>query len=150
MSPLTAAFHFDHDIANQIAGQLPVLPGEILITRKAVMAAASREEGEVGEEPDMVLGSNRELVVIDVKPESLDLSVFGLVSGSDWSVPIINTLIVNVRSGEMELSLRLLPPVGSEARKLLEDALQRLRGQAKEAGKKDGRRRGARSLGYIG
>ena len=27
MNPLTAAFHFDHNIDNQIAGQLPVLPG---------------------------------------------------------------------------------------------------------------------------
>ena len=53
----------------EMADQLPVLPGEVLMTRSAVMAPACREGEDGGEEPDMVLGSNRELVVRDVAPE---------------------------------------------------------------------------------
>jgi exodeoxyribonuclease-5 len=59
------------------ADQLPVLPGEVLITRAAVMAPACREGGERAERPespDMVLGSNRELVVREVTPELWDIS----------------------------------------------------------------------------
>jgi hypothetical protein len=59
------------------ADQLPVLPGEVLITRAAVMAPACREGAERAERPespDMVLGSNRELVVREVTPELWDIS----------------------------------------------------------------------------
>ena len=61
-----------------MADQLPVLPGEVLITRMAVMAPACREGDDAGEEPDMLLGSNRELVVRDVTPERCDLAEFGV------------------------------------------------------------------------
>jgi|TARA_B100000959_G_scaffold134934_1_gene141752 exodeoxyribonuclease-5 len=122
-----------------MADQLPVLPGEVLISRTAVMAPASRDGAETGEEPDMVLGSNRELVVQDVTPERCELAEFGLAGQGDWVVPVIDTLVAQVRAGELELALRLLPPVGTEARQLLDGTLQRLRAQAKEAGKSDGR-----------
>ena len=59
------------------ADQLPVLPGEVLITRAAVMAPACREGAERAERPespDMVLGSNRELVVREVTQELWDIS----------------------------------------------------------------------------
>ncbi len=126
-------------IHGDMADQLHVLPGEVLITRTAVMAPASSDGSESGEEPDMLLGSNRELVVLDVKPERCDLSDFGLTGESDWTVPVIETFSVQVRAGELELGLRLLPPVGTGARDLLDGAMQRLRGQAKEAGKNKGR-----------
>ena len=50
MSPLTAAFHFDHDIANQIAGQLPVLPGypELLGGKKKKRSRSNKKKGRKG------------------------------------------------------------------------------------------------------
>jgi exodeoxyribonuclease-5 len=117
-----------------MADQLPVLPGEVLITRSAVMAPACREGAEAAEEPDLVLGSNRELVVRDVVPERCDLAEFGV---SD--APLIDTLSASVEAGETQLALRLLPPIGSVARQGLDQVLQRLRQQAREAGKRDGR-----------
>lgn len=117
-----------------MADQLPVLPGEVLITRTAVMAPACRSGEEGGEEPDMVLGSNRELVVRDVIPERCDLADFGVPDA-----PVIDTLTARVEAGDSQLSLRLLPPLGSAARIALEAVLARLRQQAKDAGKQDGK-----------
>ena len=130
--------HARRAIHGEMADQMPVLPGEVLISRTAVMAPASRDGEETGEEPDMVLGSNREVTVRDVKPESCDLVDFGL-SAADGPVPVIETLSASVSAGELELTLRLQPPVGSEARQLLDAVMQRLRQQARDAGKKDGR-----------
>ncbi|MCX5947566.1 MAG: ATP-binding domain-containing protein, partial [Cyanobacteria bacterium] len=125
----------------EMADQLPVLPGEVLITRSAVMAPACREGAEAAEEPDMVLGSNRELVVRDVRPERCDLAEFGVGFGSleGLGAPVIDTLCASVEAGETQLALRLLPPLGSAARSSLEAVLQGLRQQAREAGKRDGR-----------
>jgi exodeoxyribonuclease-5 len=117
-----------------MADQMPVLPGEVLISRTAVMAPACREGAEAAEEPDMVLGSNRELVVRDVAPERCDLAEFGVPDA-----PVIDTLSAAVEAGETQLALRLLPPIGSAARHSLDAVLQRLRQQAREAGKRDGR-----------
>ena len=55
--------HARRAIHGEMADQMPVLPGEVLISRTAVMAPASRDGDEAGEEPDMVLGSNREVTV---------------------------------------------------------------------------------------
>ena len=87
----------------------------------------------------MLLGSNRELVVRDVTPERCDLADFGVGSGDGLSATVIDTLTAEVEAGETRLSLRLLPPVGSAARQQLDGVLARLRQQAREAGKKDGR-----------
>jgi exodeoxyribonuclease-5 len=122
-----------------LADQLPVLPGEVLITRAAVMApACPRGEGE-GEEPDLLLGSNRELVVRDVRPESCDLADFGVGLGSDPAAPVIETLVASVAAGGSLFDLRLLPPLGSRPRQLLQDSLQRLREQARAAGRQEGK-----------
>jgi exodeoxyribonuclease-5 len=125
----------------EMADQLPVLPGEVLITRSAVMAPACREGAEAAEEPDMVLGSNRELVVRDVKPERCDLAEFGVAFGSleGLGAPVIDTLSASVEAGETQLCLRLLPPLGSAARANLESVLQGLRQQARDGGKQHGR-----------
>jgi len=125
----------------EMADQLPVLPGEVLITRGAVLAPACRQGAEAGEEPDMVLGSNRELLVIDVRPERCDLADFGVQAAdlAGMAVPLIDTLTARVDSGESQLELRLLPPLGSEARAGLEAVLERLRQAAREAGKQGGR-----------
>ena len=118
----------------EMADQLPVLPGEVLITRAAVMAPACREGEDAAEEPDMLLGSNRELVVRDVIPERCDLADFGVADAA-----VIDTLTARVEAGESQLSLRLLPPLGSAARVALEAVLARLRQQARDAGKQEGK-----------
>ena len=136
--------HARRAIHGDMADQMAVLPGEVLITRTAVMAPASRDGGETGEEPDLVLGSNRELVVEDVAPERCDLAEFGVSGDAQLSLaglgaPVIETLTARVRSGELELNLRLQPPVGTPARQQLDALLQHLRTQAREAGKQGGR-----------
>ena len=115
-----------------MADQLPVLPGEVLITRAAVMAPACREGEDQAEEPDMVLGSNRELVVRDVTPERCDLAEFG-ISQEALAAPLIETLTVQVETGDTQLGLRLLPPVGSAGRMALDAVLTQLRQQARRA-----------------
>jgi exodeoxyribonuclease-5 len=124
-----------------MADQMPVLPGEVLISRTAVMAPACRGGEEGGEEPDMVLGSNRELVVRDVRIERCDLAEFGLspadLAGRD--VPKIDTLSAVVDGGESLLNLRLLPPLGSGARAALDIVLAQLRQGAREAPKQEAR-----------
>ncbi|MFN4865384.1 MAG: AAA family ATPase [Cyanobium sp.] len=122
-----------------MADQLAVLPGEVLITRAAVMAPACRQGEELAEEPDMVLGSNRELVVRDVQPERTDLADFGLSAGDlagdlllpAMAVPVIYTLTATVEVGEGSLQLRLLPSLGSPARASLDGVLARLRSAAR-------------------
>jgi exodeoxyribonuclease-5 len=124
-----------------MADQMPVLPGEVLISRSAVMAPACSGGKEGAEEPDMVLGSNRELVVRDVMSERCDLADFGLspVDLGGREVPRIDTLAVVVDGGESPLTLRLLPPLGSAARDSLEVVLRQLRQRAREAPKQEGR-----------
>ncbi len=117
-----------------MADQLPVLPGEVLITRAAVMAPACREGEEAAEEPDMLLASNRELVVRDVEPERCDLAEFGVADA-----PCIDTLCATVEALETPLRLRLLPPLGSAGREALEAVLQRLRQEARTLAQHDGK-----------
>jgi len=126
-------------IHGEMADQLPVLPGEVLITRAAVMAPACRAGEEAAEEPDLVLGSNRELVVRDVTPERCDLAEFGIGRDDGLLPSVIDTLSAEVETGDTRLSLRLLPPVGSAPRRELDALLQRLRQQARDAGKQAGR-----------
>ena len=124
-----------------MADQLPVLPGEVLISRTAVMAPACRAGEEGAEEPDMVLGSNRELVVRDVTPERCELADYGLgpVDLDGAAAPVIDTLTAVVDAGDNQLSLRLLPPIGSASRQQLDGVLQRLRQRAREAGRQEAR-----------
>ena len=126
-------------IHGDMADQLPVLPGEVLITRSAVMAPACRAGEEAAEEPDLLLGSNRELVVRDVTPERCDLADFGLSSADGLTPPVIDTLWAEVEAGDARLSLRLLPPAGSAAREQLDGVLRQLRQRARDAGKQEGR-----------
>ena len=122
-----------------MADQLAVLPGEVLITRSAVLAPACREGEAGGEEPDMVLGSNRELLVQDVAPERCDLADFGVGHDDGLSAPVIETLQATVEAGQGRLRLRLLPPIGSPQRLALDTVLQQLRQQARAAGRQGGR-----------
>jgi exodeoxyribonuclease V len=101
------------------------------------MAPACREGDAAAEEPDLLLGSNRELVVRDVRPERCDLAEFGVEASLGASV--IDTLTATVEAGEAQLNLRLLPPLGSGPRASLDGVMEGLRQQAREAGKKDGK-----------
>ncbi len=121
-----------------MADHLPVLPGEVLMSRKIVMSAASID-GADGEEPDILLNSNRELIVEDTKPTRLDLSEFNLEKDENWSIPIIDTYIINARSDELKLKIRILPPANSEPRKLIHETLDRLRFKAKSLEKNKAR-----------
>ena len=116
-----------------MADQLPVLPGEVLITRLAVMAPASRQ-GLGDEGPgDLVLGSNRELLVRDVAPERCDLADLGVASA-----PVIETLRVEVEVGDAVLSLRLAPPATTDGGQRLAMVLSDLGQRARRS---DGRER---------
>ena len=112
----------------EMADQLSVLPGEVLITRAAVMAPACQEGLANSEQADLVLGSNRELVVRDVTPDRCDLADLGLPDA-----PVIETLRVDVEAGESQLQLRLAPAPGSDGRQRLDLALSDLRNRAKAA-----------------
>ena len=101
--------HARRAIHGEMADQYPVLPGEILISRKAVMVNASLKEDELGEEPDILISSNREMIVDDVIPNSLDLSSLGINKYLDNSLPIIETQIAKVTCDQKEFSLRLMP-----------------------------------------
>ncbi len=132
--------HARRAIHGDMADQLPVLPGEVLITRKPVMAAASANGIGVGEDPDMLISSNREMVVTDVLPEICD--TFDFISTDDYDIkaPVIETLVANVRCEEKEFSIRLLPQAWSDSRKLLDDFLKELTLIAKTAPNKQGKR----------
>ncbi len=109
-----------------LSDTLPVLPGEVLITRSPVMAPACVEDSVAPEDPELCLSSNREVVVRDVTPGVYSLAGEGAES-------MIETLMVHVEAGDGRLTLRLLPPIGSASRLALDEALQRLRTAARGA-----------------
>ena len=123
-------------IHGEMASQIPVLPGEVLISRKAVMEAASTDDRDTGEDPDMLISSNREMVVLDVKPDTFNFSQCGSIGLDDF---LIETLIVKVRCEERIFSLRLLPPAGTDARRILDFNLKKLGSMAAQSTKTDGK-----------
>jgi exodeoxyribonuclease-5 len=74
-----------------------------------------------------------------VTPERCDLADFGVPGSEGLSPPVIHTLTLAVETGDVELSLRMLPPIGTADRQALDGVLQRLRQQAREAGREEGR-----------
>lgn len=123
----------------EMADTMPVLPGEVLITRSAVMAPACVEDAVAPEDPELCLGSNREVVVREVMPGRFPLGEWG-PSGNGPPGRVIETLMVLVDAGDSQLTLRLLPPIGSASRQALDDALQRLRTEARSAEKPEARK----------
>ena len=124
----------------EMADTTPVLPGEVLITRAAVMAPACMEDAAAPEDPEMCLGSNREVVVREVMPGQFLLAEWGLSSSDLAGESMIETLMVRVDAGDGQLTLRLLPPIGTPSRAVLDLALQRLRTMARSAEKQEARR----------
>ena len=121
-----------------LADTMPILPGEVLITRSAVMAQACMEEAQAPEDPEMCLGSNREVMVMDVVPGQFALAEWcpGL---SQHLEATIETLMVRVEGGDGQLTLRLLPPIGSASRLALDQVLQQCRLAARSADKREAR-----------
>jgi exodeoxyribonuclease-5 len=129
-------------VHGQDADRLAALPGEVLISRAAVTVAAGESAAAGGEEADLVLASNREVLVREVRRECCDLRAFGVAvaaAGADPQELAIETLRARVDAGAASLDLRLLPPVGSEARHRLDALLARLRSRAVAAGGEEAR-----------
>ncbi len=123
-----------------LSDTMPVLPGEVLITRSPVLAPACVEEAKAPEDPELCLSSNREVVVREVNPGLYSLAPWGSgesgVLGGEVEDPeptVIETLMVSVDAGDARLTLRLLPPIGSPSRQALEETLRRLRAAARGA-----------------
>jgi exodeoxyribonuclease-5 len=124
----------------ELSDTMPVLPGEVLITRSPVMAPACVEDAKAPEDPEMCLSSNREVVVRDVTPGLYSLAPWGPGESElleedpgEEGQSVIETLMVSVDAGEGRLTLRLQPPIGSASRQALDQALQRLRSAARGA-----------------
>ncbi len=129
--------HARRAVHGDMADQYQVLPGEVLISRKAVMVNASTNNEEAGEEPDVLISSNREMMVEDVIPNSFNLATTDINQDLEYSFPIIETQIAKVRCDQKEFSLRLMPQLGSKSRKELDIALNELSNLAREKGKKN-------------
>ncbi len=127
--------HVRRAIHGDMADHYPVLPGEVLITRNAIMANSSVNPSDNEEEPDMLFGSNRELIVTDVKSENFDLSDLSPSYKEIFETSLIETLIVKVSSGRSEHNLRLLPSAGSNSRKVIDQTLNNLRMMSKNVEK---------------
>ncbi len=128
--------HARRAIHGEMANQYQVLPGEVLISRKAVMTNASLKEDELGEEPDILISSNREMVVEDVIPNSFDLTSLAINYDFEKPLPVIETQIAKVCCDQKEFHLRLMPQIGSQSRIDLDLSLNVLSNQARERGKK--------------
>ncbi len=118
-------------IHGQDADMMPVLPGELLITRKAVMLTATIDRVRFFEEPGVLFGSNEEMLVKDVSPHSYDLQELELSENIFFDVPSIETLLIKVFCRNMEFSIRLLPELGSYARNELDEFLGKISHKAK-------------------
>ena len=129
--------HARRAIHGDMADQYQVLPGEVLISRNAVMVNASLNEDELGEEPDILISSNREMVVEDVIPNTFDLASLVIHQDLEYLLPTIETQIAKVTCDQKEFSLRLMPQIGTKSRVDLDLALNELSNQAKERGKKN-------------
>ena len=129
--------HARRAIHGEMADQYQVLPGEVLISRKAIMVNASLNEDELGEEPDILISSNREMVVQDVIPNSFDLASLGIHQDFEYLLPVIETQVARVNCDQKELSLRLMPQIGTKSRVDLEHSLNELSNRARERGNKN-------------
>ena len=125
--------HARRAIHGEMADQMPVLPGEVLIARRPVMSSASVGIDDVCDETGMLISSNREMIVLDISYEDCDMTSFGFVGQINLSNLSINTLLVKVRCDEREFSFRLLPQVGTRSRENLDDTLKQISDIAKNS-----------------
>ncbi|AAQ00172.1 MULTISPECIES: AAA family ATPase [Prochlorococcus] len=133
--------HARRAVHGQLADEMSVLPGEVLISRRAVMTTASLESDNAEEEPGILLGSNAEIVVEDVKNQVFDLFDLDLEFEEkyDLDLPQINTLVAKVSAGNNKYLIRLMPELGTNSRLILEELMQDLCNLAKKLPKREAR-----------
>ncbi len=131
--------HARRAVHGDLADQMPVLPGEILISRRAIMTFASLSQNDQFDKNGILFGSNTELVVNEVKNEIFDWSEIDLDPKDELNLPEVNSLVAKVRVGKVESLIRLMPSIGSNSRLLLDDLMNYLCTKAKRLTKKEAR-----------
>ena len=131
--------HARRAVHGDLADEMPVLPGEILISRRAIMTLASLSESAGKDKNSILFGSNTELVVDDVKNDIFDWSLIDLKQKESFNLPEINSLVAQVSVGKVESFIRLMPVVGTNSRLLLDDLMNYLCSKAKSLPKKEAR-----------
>ncbi|ABX09048.1 AAA family ATPase [Prochlorococcus marinus] len=132
--------HARRAIHGAIADEMSVLPGEVLISRRAVMSNASLEQFSTEEEPGMLFGSNTEMIVKEVSEE---LNDFGNSEFADQGLidfPQMKILTAKVSCRGSEFLVRLMPEVGSSSRATLDCFLEDLASKARQASSKEARK----------
>ncbi|KGG15453.1 MULTISPECIES: AAA family ATPase [unclassified Prochlorococcus] len=131
--------HARRAVHGEMADQMSVLPGEILISRRAVMTAASIESNGVEEEPGILFGSNTEIVVEEVSNEIFNCSDIDFEIEYEVEIPQLHILVAKVRASSSKSVIRLMPEIGTNSRFLLEDLMRNLCDKAKTLPKKEAR-----------
>lgn len=131
--------HARRAVHGDLADQMSVLPGEVLISRRAIMTSASVGANDFEEEPGILFGSNTEFVVDDVNSQIFDWPEIDLALQDGVNVSQIQCLIAKVLVGKIEASIRLMPAIGSESRFHLDGLMEWLCNKAKNLPKKEAR-----------
>ncbi|WP_269622768.1 ATP-dependent DNA helicase [Prochlorococcus marinus] len=131
--------HARRALHGKLADEMPVLPGEVLISRRAVMSLASLKSNEKLEEPGILLGSNTEMIVEDVNNEKFYLPDNELGGDLGFDIPEINSLVAKVRVSNNIFLIRLMPEIGSNSRVVLDKLMNQLSNLAKKLSKKESR-----------
>ncbi len=114
------------------ADKMSVLPGEVLITRRAVMLSASIDKIKFFEEPGILFGSNEEIIVKEVNSETFDFMDIDILCNISIQLPVIQILVAKVLCRNHDFLIRLLPEPGSESRINLDNILEELTLKAKK------------------
>jgi len=131
--------HARRAVHGQLADEMSVIPGEVLISRRAVMTSASIECDVTEDEPGILFGSNTEMIVEDVINETFNCSEFDLKEQYEFNFPEINTYVAKVSSRNSIYSIRLMPNIGSDSRLSLDEIMQLLVNKAKSLPKQEAR-----------
>ncbi len=132
--------HARRAIHGSSADDMPVLPGEVLISLRPVMSNASIDRFSVEEEPGMLFGTNTEMIVKDVNFELCDFIDFEFSQNFLNDFPDIETLNATVQCGNSTFKIRLLPEIGSNSRRFLDELLSQIAKKAKNSSSKDSRK----------
>ncbi|KGG12230.1 MULTISPECIES: AAA family ATPase [Prochlorococcus] len=129
--------HARRAVHGTLADKMSVLPGEVLISRRAVMSNASLEQSFSEEEPGMLFSSNTELLVKDVGSEIYDFMDSELADKCPIEIPRLDSYTAKISIGTKNFSVRLLPEVDSISRKLLDSSLDKISLKARKSTGKD-------------
>ena len=131
--------HARRAVHGEMADQMNVLPGEVLISRRAVMTPATLEGNKCEEEPGIIFGTNTEMVVEDVHQDVFNFSDLDVENNLKFSMEDIKTIVAKVSLGKTESSIRLMPEVGSNSRLVLDNLMEELCERARTSTKKEAR-----------